>query len=846
MRSHADPVLTSLFAFTRCARPRVSRIAAAGCLGALVLMPAALRAQPARQARVTVRVADESNAVLPHANVVVLRTDGVAANGVPDAPGQFLFVGLAPGDYLVSATHPGFAPIARRLGWSGAGDVRLDLRLALASLHDSAEATAPALGDTSLKIPLSAHDTPRSVTILGGARLREQNFRNVNDALAYVPGVSVNSYRTGGYHFYARGYRMLPNDTRVDGMAGVNTGGGFGATLFGVEEAVFLRGPAGLLYGSAASPGGLINLVTKKPQDLRFAQFDARASTYAGRGIGIGDRPGGSFDIDATGSLGGARVLYRALTSLDESEYFTRGVRDRQRHAQGALTVRLDRGGRTLLTPIVRWSRQHRAAGGGIVVSPSTSLLTNDGVSGPIHRGDLSSLDVNLSSGGRVDDTVMAGGDLRVQRLGGFSFTGAYRVIGLESTIDQFTPQVSTARQRDLLRGQGLIERVEGRSAATRRFHSVDLTASQELWQATTWKSLMQAGVHGRREHARSAALGGAAPLAHSPIDITSGQAASPLVASEARLIWADWSDASYANAFVQNQTSLFSGRVVTTLGLGAGRNEPAPGDVRASGAMPNAAIVLNLSPQWAVYASYATSFNPVDPDAEDAAGRRGTFNASRGTNLEVGLKADAADRRYSVAASVFHNDIGNALVQSGASDLNPNGNRYFVAVGTRRSRGVEVSVEARPRSAVRVQASASLLDAIYTGEAPASAASTAAIPGSRAEKSPRLAASAWTFVTPAPGRLERLGLGAGVVYQGARLGGNGARTPAAPDPLELPAFTRVDLTASWRFSRRVDATLHVENAFDALVFVNGTVGSSIEIASPRALMLRLSARLFR
>jgi outer membrane receptor protein involved in Fe transport len=319
------------------------------------------------------------------------------------------------------------------------------------------------------------------------------------------------------------------------------------------------------------------------------------------------------------------------------------------------------------------------------------------------------------------------GADLRVQRLGGFSLTGAH-VIG--PTPDRPARRVSTARQRELLRGQGLVERVEARSAAMRRFHSVDLTASQELWQAPTWKSLVQAGVHGRREHARSATLAGVAPIAHSPLDITTGEAVSPLVASEAGLAWAGWSDASYANAFVQNQTSLFSGRVVTTLGLGAGRNEPAPGDVRASGAMPNAAIVLNLSPQWAVYASYATSFNPVDPDAEDAAGRRGTFNASRGTNLEVGLKADAADRRYSVAASVFHNDIGNALVQSGASDLNPNGNRYFVAVGTRRSRGVEVSVEARPRSAVRVQASASLLDASIPAGPPSAA--TTAIPGSR------------------------------------------------------------------------------------------------------------------
>lgn len=47
-----------------------------------------------------------------------------------------------------------------------------------------------------------------------------------------------------------------------------------------------------------------------------------------------------------------------------------------------------------------------------------------------------------------------------------------------------------------------------------------------------------------------------------------------------------------------------------------------------------------------------------------------------------------------------------------------------------------------------------------------------------------------------------------------------------------------------FRFRARFDRALNVENVLDELIFVNGAVGSSLEVASPRALVLRLGYRL--
>ena len=78
-----------------------------------------------------------------------------------------------------------------------------------------------------------------------------------------------------------------------------------------------------------------------------------------------------------------------------------------------------------------------------------------------------------------------------------------------------------------------------------------------------------------------------------------------------------------------------------------------------------------------------------------------------------------------------------------------------------------------------------------------------------------------------------------GLIWQGKRIGSNGARTYGSPDPLVLPSFTRVDSALFYRLNKLVNFALNVENVFDEVIFVNAAVGSSIEIAAPRTMTLR-------
>lgn len=792
-------------------------------------------------APLVVRVTGPNGEPIAGAEVLIQRSDASDPQTAPSVDAvTHRLESLPAGEWLVTVTAPGFAPVSRDVHATGTSVLQVSVQLAPNQFAEAVTVEAVRLDDTASRLPATLHETPRSVSVIDSARIREQNFRGVNDALAYVPGMSVNSYRQGGYHFYSRGYRMLPDDTRVDGLAGLNAGGGFGASLFGVEQAVMLRGPAGLLYGSAGSPGGLINLVTKKPVDRQQTTVDLRMGTYMGQGVGAGDRGTYGTDVDSTGRLtSDGRVLYRALATVENVGYFTDDVNDRNRFFNGSLTVRLDDTGRYTLTPMAQYTRASRPAGGGLVMSPSSSLTTSDGSFGPISTDDLTPHAVNFSSGGRLDQTVMTGVDVRARPDDRLAFNAAYRFIGFDTDIDQYTPSVNVTQ----LVNEGTVSRVHSRSRTERRTHNADVNGSYEYGGRGSWKNLTQVGVQARWADTRGTTPGGTVPGPQSPIDIYTGDA-PPLVADYPSLITGAWSLNTYWNAFVQNRTSLDDGRWVATLGLGYGENRISGGAVRRSDPMPNAALVFNATPRVALYGSYASSYNPTDPAAEDSEGRRNAFAPTTGSNLEAGVKYDLPTRATSLTLSVFHNEISNGLVQSGPADLNANGNRYFLEAGTRRSRGVELSADVQPLRDLHLTGSVSYLDAIYTGEGPESAASTLAIPGSRAEKSPEWSWSAWSRYSRGEGRLAGLGAGLGVVWQAERFGGNGARTPSAPDPLLLPSFMRLDVALSYRLSDRVDLGLNIENLTDEVVFVSGTVGSGLEVAAPRTLMFRVGYRL--
>lgn len=791
-------------------------------------------------------VTDENKAIIPGATLVLRDEKGILKETFSDANGNFTFGELALGRYLLEVKKDGFADTEREIVLDGTSR-NAELTLTAGAVNESVTIvmdSAEAAAESTLKLPVSIHETPRSLSVVGAERISEQNFRQVPDIINFVPGMTQNSYRNGSYHFYSRGYRMGPEDTRLDGFSGINVGGGgFGASTFGVEEVVFLRGPASLIYGQTGSPGGLINLVSKRPQEIRFTRIDLRGAGYGGNGVSFGERPSFGVDIDSTGSItNNGRILYRGLFTLENMNYFTRDTLDRNRYANGSLSFKLDEDGRYVLTPSLQFTRYYRPYGGGIIASPSSSLSANDG-SSEINENDLSPLDVNLFGGRRIEETAWAGLDFRGVVSEKIRVNAAYRYISFDTDINSFTPRATSAAQIARLRDEGFIARIQAKSLTQRKYNNINADASYE-WLSNGWlRNTTQVGFYSRILDSRSTTPLGPPPPAGSLINVYTGEMLSPLVDNYPGIGFGAWGRDSVWNTFVQNRTSLDNGRWNITLGFNYGQNDPASGAVRKSGVIPNASIVFNATPELAVYGSYSTSFNPVDPNLQDKNGIRGTFDPTIGKNYEIGAKYDLLDRRLGLTVALFQNQIENALVQS---DTFLNGERFFIPSGTRKAKGAEATGEFQVRQDLRVTAGVSYTQAVYQGF-PSGLTSAglppqnAPIPNSWAEKTPRWSYNFYTRYDRREGYLKGFGAGFGLSWQGKRIGSNGARTISSPDPLVLPAFTRVDTALFYRLNKHVNFALNVDNLLDEVIFVNASVGSSIEIAAPRMTTFRTS-----
>lgn len=707
--------------------------------------------------------------------------------------------------------------------------------------------TRPETADrTTFKLPTTVLDTPRSVTVFDATRLCEQDIQTGGDLLFWVPGLNTNGAVQESYHFYARGYRMGPNDWRVDGFAGRVVGGSYNPNLFGVEQVSVLKGPSGLLYGSASLPGGMINLVSKKPRETAATTIETRFRTFGGGEIGFGGRVSHEVELDATGPVTrDGRLLYRALASVERNAFASRSPADDNQFYRLALSYKLDRAGRFLLTPTFEWSREDRSQRHP-VISPASSRATHDGRT-DYTLADVSPRSVNLTAGGRVDTNRVFGADLSAQLGAHWSASAALRLIDRDYINDAFALNTATLRQADAGDAQSwVVSRRHSRVANSYKTTSLDASTRYEFAPSERLKSLLHVGLNARLNDNTTASSGNGPD--QSPINIYTGVAAAPpglsgsngLLANAPALAPGNATENFVWNAYAQSQTE-FAARWVFTAGFGfarettqittpAGLVTKAP--ARSSDLTPNVSLVHKLTRQVSLYASYSNSYTLPDPLLEDAAGRRGGFSPTQGDNYELGTKAQFWGSLLAASLSIFDTTLNGVLTQSQANELNPNGVRFYRQLDNgRRTRGAEAEFTLSPIPAWDTTFTYAYLDAVDRG-------ATAALPNTPAEMTPRHAVSAYSRYVVLSGPLQGVSARLGLIWQGERWAAS--PTPAAPDPLRLRSFHRIDagLGYAWRSWR---VALSVENVTNEYYLLAGSTGLAFSPANPRSWALRFS-----
>ncbi|WP_312936090.1 TonB-dependent siderophore receptor [Pseudomonas sp.] len=166
------------------------------------------------------------------------------------------------------------------------------------------------------KTPTSIRETPQSVSVLTSQAIKDRQITTLGQAMRATPGITVNNsnYRTPRY--YSRGFEI--KNLQVDGAASLDTNGGYSNHLYNMTEfdhVEVLRGSAGL-FGGVGDPGGIINLVRKRPLDHYQLKFEASAGTWDNY----------RSEVDVTGPLAFDGALRgRLAASYTDRQYFMDG-----------------------------------------------------------------------------------------------------------------------------------------------------------------------------------------------------------------------------------------------------------------------------------------------------------------------------------------------------------------------------------------------------------------------------------------------------------------------------------------------------------------------------------------
>ncbi|SHG05255.1 iron complex outermembrane recepter protein [Flavobacterium segetis] len=155
---------------------------------------------------------------------------------------------------------------------------------------------------------IKAIDLPQSIQVIGADVIEQQQAVRMSDVIRNVNGVYVGSARGGAQEsFWSRGYDMSANNMFKNGFRFSN---GSVPEVSSLERIEVLKGSAALLFGNVA-PGGILNMVTKKPSFTSGGEITMQ----------LGSNAFYKPSIDIYGPLD-KNIAYRFTGSYENSESF--------------------------------------------------------------------------------------------------------------------------------------------------------------------------------------------------------------------------------------------------------------------------------------------------------------------------------------------------------------------------------------------------------------------------------------------------------------------------------------------------------------------------------------------
>ena len=632
-------------------------------------------------------------------------------------------------------------------------------------------------------------EIPQSVSVISREQLDEQNVQSLSQALVYTAGISVNGTGTDTRYDWPsiRGFSATTYGMFLDGLRWMPNQLSGRFDPYGLESIDVLKGPASVLYGQG-TPGGLINMVSKKPTEDALHEVQLEYGSFDHRQI----------KADLSGPLAGSsgsadQWLYRVTALAHDNLTQVDFTSDKRVFIAPSVTWRPLPG--TELTLL--GSYQHDTLGSFYPFLPAQgTVLPNP--NGPISTGFFS---------GDTDFNTYS----RTQYALGYQFAtevGNAWILRQSFRYNRFQlgnwQQMYGALLAPDLR---TLRRIPFATRGNDDSYAVDNQA-QGHWVTGLFEQTALLGLDYDSQSLSQRQVSISSLAQTVPIDVFDPVYNQPVPALAPTV---DSGQKTHQlGVYLQDQIKIDQHWVVllggrhdwagtTTRNRLSGRSTTQD-DHKFSG---RAGLVYLTDVGVAPYVSYSQSFLPSS--GTDFSGT--ALKPVTGTQYEAGVRYQPKDSRSYISVSAYD------IRERNVAETDPNHPGFSIQTGEIRSRGVEVegSVEVVDGLDVRFAYTA---DPVRTIES-----DTPEAIGRRPTVTPEHMSSLWANYAVSQGELSGLGLGAGVRYVGNSFGGTYAPDPQRPGqvvPFYVPSFTLVDAAVHYDW-RQVRFAINAANLFDRI-----------------------------
>lgn len=786
---------------TRRLRPRVWLYVLAA---ALVLLPTLhVHAQDDR-GTLMVTVLDQSGGVVPGATVTLSGgAQATSTSAVADQDGRARLRDVPAGTFVISAESGGLlagrqADVVVRPGEETAVTVRVDVLGVREQVDVGAAAArpyAPPAAVSSNKVDVPLRELPMAVQVIPQRVFRDRAAFTIKDAVQNVSGVVSASY---SYYdnLQVRGFITQAQNFR-DGLQVRYVTGSDTALLERVEV---VKGPASMLYGRV-EPGGLVNMVTKRPQATRGFSVQQQAGNF-----GVW-----RTTVDATGPLNqNGSLSYRAIGAFNPSSSFMDGVKGRNQ--VGALYL--------------AWRPTERfELNTGLELQQNRFVDTED-IGIPIDG----TRPLDVSRNAFYGDPIEGGTPNRHNR-GLLSASWTYRFNRAWALTNRIHWQKLDQRQLTIwfagFDGVSTLDRGLWYVNNDRRTTATNLDLTGDVRIGGTRHRVL-AGMDYFRYGTDWNGFSSTTDLIPS-IDVYQpryGVNAAALDTLDDNFFYIDkdrWAGVYVQDHItVQDRWHLLVGGRFDKATVTNGYAETSIGDARAAEAdesnssfSPRVGLLRQLDAATSVYGSFSRSFGANNGRSADGV----PFEPEVGRQFEFGVKRESAGGALTASAAVFRLAKTNVLTPD-LSTLDPTDQ---IAIGEVRSQGLEVDLLGQVTDNLSVIGGYSFTQAEITVDANGNE-------GKSMPNVPRHTLNAWVRFDANPGSRRGWEVGGGIAGRSLRQGDN-------TNAWQLPGYSSVDMMFRYRVPAGhslLSLQVNVQNLFDTTYFDRGGF-SAAKYGSPRA-----------